>query len=513
MKVTDCMPKKKEDWIAETLKSAGLLAGGHAFGLSIGFISRILIIRYLSQEYFGVYSLGLALVNIFVLISCLGLTQGTTRQISHHKEADNSKVPILMGSSIIIVICSSIASSLVLFFFSEKIATVFFHEPSLTQPLRIFSFAVPLIALFRILISIFRGHSKTKPKLYFKIIKHVVFLLGLTFVVSLALSIDSVVYAYLLSYLASLILLLFYRRYNTTLKFEINLNGKVLKSLLLFSLPLLISSFLWLLLSWTDTMLIGFYLTSREVGLYEGAFSLARNIPLFLGFVGFLHLPSLSTMYGNKELSKMRGIYQTLTRWILYGSIPLFFAFLVFPSFVLKTLFGVEYAAAESILRILSVGFIFHTIVGNNSLALISLGERKVVLTGNLIGFCFNLVLNVFLIPFLGIIGASIASMISYISSNIYESGLLYQKSKINPFSKSYLKSVIIIFANVPLFYLLKRLFKIDFLVFVLLSICYILVCLILLLITDCFGENERIFLSKIEERFGINLEIIKKFL
>ncbi len=54
-----------------------------------------------------------------------------------------------------------------------------------------------------------------------------------------------------------------------------------------------------------------------------------------------------------------------------------------------------------------------------------------------------NVVLNIILIPSCGIEGAAIATAISYFTTNVLNSLRLYQKVKVQPFSKNYIKVVV----------------------------------------------------------------------
>ena len=62
-------------------KGTGIVFIGTIIGMLLGF-GRVIIVRYTTQTEYGIYSLTLVLMSIFVTISTLGLQEGSTRYIA-----------------------------------------------------------------------------------------------------------------------------------------------------------------------------------------------------------------------------------------------------------------------------------------------------------------------------------------------------------------------------------------------------------------------------------------------
>ena len=58
----------------------------------LGFVSRVIIVRYTTQTEYGIFSLALVLMSIFVTISTLGLQEGSTRYIAYFRGKKEEKV-------------------------------------------------------------------------------------------------------------------------------------------------------------------------------------------------------------------------------------------------------------------------------------------------------------------------------------------------------------------------------------------------------------------------------------
>jgi O-antigen/teichoic acid export membrane protein len=63
-------------------KGTGIIFIGTIIGMLLGFVGRVIIVRFTTQTEYGIYSLTLVLISIFVTISTLGLQEGSTRYIA-----------------------------------------------------------------------------------------------------------------------------------------------------------------------------------------------------------------------------------------------------------------------------------------------------------------------------------------------------------------------------------------------------------------------------------------------
>ncbi|MGB3459335.1 MAG: oligosaccharide flippase family protein [Halobacteriota archaeon] len=66
-------------------KGTGIIFTGTIIGMLLAFVSRVIIVRYTTQSEYGIYSLALVIISIFVTISTLGLQQGSTRYIAYFR--------------------------------------------------------------------------------------------------------------------------------------------------------------------------------------------------------------------------------------------------------------------------------------------------------------------------------------------------------------------------------------------------------------------------------------------
>ncbi len=66
-------------------RGTGIIFIGTIIGMLLGFIGRIILIRFTTQTDYGIYCLALVVISIFVTISTLGLSEGSTRHIAYFR--------------------------------------------------------------------------------------------------------------------------------------------------------------------------------------------------------------------------------------------------------------------------------------------------------------------------------------------------------------------------------------------------------------------------------------------
>ncbi|KXA89861.1 hypothetical protein AKJ57_04790 [candidate division MSBL1 archaeon SCGC-AAA259A05] len=503
-----------DDVLGKVVKGAGFILIGTVIGLAVSFVAKIVIIRYITQSQYGIYQQAITVISIFTTVAGLGLRGGVTRQISYYREKNKSKVGSLIGSSLTLGLISSVLVSICIYIFADPIAQGFFNEPDLVLPLKLVSFSLPLVLLGGILVSILRGFENPKGKVLFKnLTTNITRLAGFGVVILLALSFLGVLSVYLISCLLGLLVVGLYTKSKIPSEIGVDIDFSVAKKLIIFSIPLMGAGILATIMNWTDTLIIGFYEVSANVGLYRGAYPLARLIPTLLTAAGFLYMPLISKLEAAETREKINRAYQVVTKWIFSGAFPIFLLLFLFPETILKFFFGAEYIPASLPLRILSLGFMVHAFLGLNGTSLVAIGKTKQNFYGRMVGAASNIVLNILLIPFIGITGAAIASTSSYITINVYLSLKLYQTTGIHPFLEDYIKPVLGSIFLLAIIYLFTTIINIKFWMLPIILLIYLLGYLFLLLLTGSFSEEDINMLVKIDEKIGIDLTTLKEFL
>ncbi|WP_455449626.1 flippase [Natrinema thermotolerans] len=410
--------------IADIGRAGILVLLGTILSMFSGFLFRLINARYLTTDQFGLVVLGISLVNIASIPCLFGLNQGVVRYIAAEKNEQYRDTYVTV-SILTVVVLGGIAG-LLGFIFKDTIKNEFFGGAAPDLLLYIFLCTVPIFALLKLTGGILRGEMNSKGFVQIsKIIRpgSKLILAGIAvFIFGTSTSVAIAFFASTLFTISAGLYLIWVEGWRP----QINRSAKITQ-LYRFSLPLLISSSIFILLSYFDKLLIGYYQSPDHVAIYEVAVTIASLLGLFRSAFGFLLYPKLTEQLANGNESIIAPMYQQTTKWILGLTTPAFAA-LAFRPDLLIFLFGEQYEVAEikPLLVFLGFGLFLNAVSGPNGEAMLGFGRSKSVLIYNTIAVSINFVLNIMLIPRYGLVGAAIASLLGYTSMNILKSIDLY---------------------------------------------------------------------------------------
>ena len=513
------MPEPLSDSLKKVARGAGIAMMGITLGLLFNFIAKVIIARYGLETNYGMFSLALAILNLSMMLSCLGLHLGVTRYIAYFRAKDDvAKVREAISVSLQLSTAASLIICIALFFSAEAIAVNIFHNSQLTQFLRIFAIGTPLFTLIYIIAAIFRGFDQVEPQVCFQyIMVNGLFIIFLALIVAIDLPFVTVFYAYLAALAVTFIGIAIY----TTKKLphpiiftDKETNDTVRKDLLFFSLPLLGMAMLFMMVLWMDTLMLGHFKTPEVVGLYNAAYPLAQSIFLPPFALMLIYTPIVTGLYSRNLMADLKRSYTIATKWLAFITVPIFLVLCLYPEYVLGLFFGSAYIAAAPALRILSLGFILNNLPGPYVATLIALGKSRFMMWATLAVATVNVILNIVLIPPLGIVGAAIASAASLTLFSTINSVKLYLVCQAQPLSKNLLKPLV---ASVILALIFQFIFgNLIMVVWWMLPFLFILYYAIYgtaVILSRSFDREDIVILLEIEKRLGINAEPIKKIL
>ena len=256
--------------------------------------------------------------------------------------------------------------------------------------------------------------------------------------------------------------------------------------------------------------MLGYFIDAKAVALYNAALPLSNLLKIVMSSLGFIYVPALTQAYAKKRIKVMKRCYQITTKWSFAFSLPIFFVIFLFPQNVL-TVFGLTYTDAYLVLQILALGHFLDPYFGPNWHTLINIGKTNFLAKSFFAGFIINVLLNIALIPKMGISGAAIASTISFGMIEIIMTTKLFTMYKIHPFSKNFLKLNIIAISLLYLFSsFIRKFFAINWLSCLLI---FLLLYGLLVIFTKCIDKEDMVLISILESVTGKKFSRIKNFL
>jgi O-antigen/teichoic acid export membrane protein len=197
-----------------------------------------------------------------------------------------------------------------------------------------------------------------------------------------------------------------------------------------FTWPLGAAMVLQIVLLWLDTILLAALDSAREAGIYKAAGSFVLQGTFAQTTIVLVVGPLLSAMLARGERDRAQSIYQTATWWITAMSWPVYVTLAVFGPLLLE-LFGDEFVEGGGALRILALTMLLAMAAGPASAALVMSGRSTWNLANTAVALALNVVLNLLLIPPLGMTGAAVAWSVSILVSNVFPGVQLWRAMRL----------------------------------------------------------------------------------
>ena len=406
------------------LSGSGLVMAFKVAGAGAGYIFAYLITTNYGAESFGIFELSLTALTIASLFARLGLGGALVRFISEfiEKGAD-VHLRKVYRLALFISLPFSIFLGVLLYLYAYELAMLFGNE-ALTTPFRIVAHIIPFATSYQINAEAYRGMKEMTG--YSILQRGTVIIIAIAVFFMLQFQDYETHLIPLFSFGTGVVLLSIFAAFTTPRTLSKQVVAKTtfktdeiaIKPLLKVAFPMLISTSMFMIMNWTDTLMIGYYLDESEVGIYRLAFKVATLITFAQFAINSIAAPMFSSFSAKNDLASLRKMTLNIGYMNLIISTPIFIAILIFPSFVLD-FFGEEFTTGVAPLIILAIGQIINAICGPVMYLLNMTGKEKQARNIIIVASIINIALNLYLIPIYGLMGAAIATGVSTVVWNI----------------------------------------------------------------------------------------------
>ncbi|SDK16451.1 Membrane protein involved in the export of O-antigen and teichoic acid [Halovenus aranensis] len=499
-----------KDDLSSAIESAIFVFIGILISSFSGLAERITIARFLDPGLYGDVNIALAILNLSSMIALFGLAQGVPRYMSRYDKIEDMRGVWFTG-----LVFSLLISGVVMMLFLHDIelfTSNLMDTENAKGLLGLFLLSLPFFVGMRIGIGGIRGFENTVYRTY---VKDIIYPIGriilLMFFLFLGMNILAVGYAYLIACILGFIFAHILLNRLMPLYGDVNYESV---ELIKFSLPLVFASLLFQLLVKTDTIMLGYFVDSYEVGLYSAAYPISNMMILILSAFGFIFLPMTSRLDSEDKTENIDSIYKMTTKWIVVFTFPLFVTIITVPGQILHLLFGSNFTAASTALIIITVGFFARAIGGRNHEVLAAIGLQKYVLYSSFVAFIVNILLNIILIPQLGIEGAAFASGTSFVLLNFVMVAVLSIKKGIYPVSQTMKRTIITltVLVLIPVF-AFTHLFTMKIFAPLYIGIISSVLTVAVVVLFNCLEENDIILVEVFESKTGLKIPFIRSFI
>jgi O-antigen/teichoic acid export membrane protein len=507
--------EESDEDLSALLSSASLMLFIGSLGSVSRLLERVVMGRYLGPDAFGEVQIGFSIMTVSATVAMLGLREGIPRFMTRFENAADTRGAWVTGTGLSIVLTVIVVAGLALNV--ERLSDRFFDPSTPPELLVVFIATLPFFVGLEIVVAGIRGRENTIYRTYSRDLIYNILRLGLIVVLLAA---GYGVVAAGAAYLASaavgfaVALWLFNRLFSLRGAFRTRT-----REMVVFSMPLMLSSMVSILLAQIDTLMIANYLPTTQAGIYNAAWPLARAVGVIVSSFGFLFLPLMSRLDAGGRDEEINRMYKLTSKWVFVVTFPALLCLVAFADDLLLV-FGPEYTPGAAALAILALGSFTSAAFGRCQDALSAFGYTKYIFAVNAVAGVLNVALNAVLItgyglaPDLGINGAAAATAISTVTLNGSALAVLWYKSGVNPLSRWTIQTFVLLPAVLfPPSLLLAQAVTLPLPALIAFVPIAGIAAVALLALTGSLQAEDEIPVDLIEANLGITIPLIRRYI
>ena len=381
----------------------------------VGALLIIGLARLLDPSGYGIFFLALSIFSIFDLISRLGIGRSAGRYIAEYKETDRAQIPHIVRTSLQINIVLILIAALVLVLSHRYIAAIF-DEPDLTPLLLTGVLLVSLGTTVTFLTKILQGFEAISFIAALEVIGRISRLILALGLVLAGFGAIGALWGYILSSLLMSVLGFSYliRRIQSIQDRSAQIEPGLRRRIAEYAVPITATNTAKFLEKGVDTILVGYFLSPIAVSYYVVSHQVVTFIETPMSALGFTLSPTFGAQKAAGNIDEISRIYEKILVNALLLYIPAGAGIVLVAEPMIDLIFGSGYSGAVPVLQVLSLYVVFKAVtkITDNGLDYLGRARERAIAKG--VTSVLNVLLNIALIPTIGVVGAAIATVFTY---------------------------------------------------------------------------------------------------
>ncbi|MDQ2052048.1 oligosaccharide flippase family protein [Natronolimnohabitans sp. A-GB9] len=375
----------------------------------------VLLARLLGPDEYGLLFLAISVFSTVGIFSKLGIAKSGARYVSEYKEQRPDQLPHIFRTVLAFNVAAIVIVAVVMAVGHRQIATIL-EEPDLTPLLLLGALYLAFEALATYVRLMLQGLEEIK----FSATVHAIdrgcrFVFAIGFVV-LGFGAIGALVGYILAFALVTVIGLgtiyvrYYRDHAAAPSIEDGLPRRIGE----YSVPLTATSTANVLDKEVDTVLVGFFLNPVAVSYYVISKQVIQFVETPATALGFTLSPTYGAQKANGNVDGAARIYETALSNTLLLYIPIAAGLALVAEPALKLVFGDEYLNAVPVLQVLAFYAVLQSItkLTSNGLDFLGRARERAIVKGTTA--VMNVGLNIVLIPTIGVVGAAVATVVTY---------------------------------------------------------------------------------------------------
>lgn len=399
-------------------RKSALIIATNTFDGILGYVALFFITRYMSPDEYGIVAFALGFVTLFAVLGQLGYSNAHVKKISEGKDfgtCNGTFITIRIG---LIGLMLSVTIAAIIFW------KVIMGQGFETKTHEIAIYIMMIYWVFRLLAGAFSSTFSARKEIAKSQVS--IFLetsvraIATVYVALAGFGAIALALTYVAGEIMSLLSTLYFSR-----KYPIKKPSfELFKDYSKFAFPLILVEVCSDLMTNIDKILIQLFWSSADVGYYFAAFRLTKFINVFAAALVMLLFPTFSALHSKKNIDGIKALVFQSERYLSMIAFPMTFGMIIFAEPAAKILLS-GWVPATPILQVLPFFVLFAVLESPYQSQFLGMNRPHILRNRIIIMVCFNLVLNIILIPKdiqslgitlfgLGARGAAIATVISY---------------------------------------------------------------------------------------------------
>ncbi len=379
--------------------------------------------RVLGAAGFGTFSYVMGLASLLTAFSDLGMSPIVVREGAKNPQLRARYFSTALGLTSLL----ALASAIIIIFGAPLITKI-----PVSQTLVLVVAFVFVLDMIRGLVgsAIFRASEKMEGEALVNIVTQIALIGAGFYLLTRFRSPEGLALAYAIGSAIGLLLALYLVR-GYIRQFIARFEKALIKPILSASIPISLASILGVVMINTDIVLLGWLTNATQVGLFAAAqkpVTLLYAIPSLIAAGIF---PALAR-FAEKNQNHFRLLNEKSIVAVLLFAIPLTVGFLLVGKEIIHLLYGSEYLPATLTMQILAITLITMFPMSMLSNGIFAYNKQKFLVKVGVVGVAVNALLDIILIPILGIAGCAIATVGTQV---ITSASIWFKMKQINNFS------------------------------------------------------------------------------
>ena len=375
-----------------------------------GLILLPILTKMLGAAEYGAWSQIFVTVSLAMPLVMLGLPSAMVRFLPAETEKRNTAKGFF--TVFFTILLTSLVFALFLFLSSDFLATLLLKDASFAPIFKIASALVVLEALNQTSLEPFRIFGQIKRYSMLTILQTFVEVALVSFFVLSGFGLSGAITSLLITRGFILLLSLLFIISHVGFSFP---DFSMFRPYLVFGLPLIPSVLFEIIVASSDRYVIGYFMGAAPVGIYSAAYGIGSIVVAFLGPISYILSPTVFKSYDEGRIDEVKTYLSYSLKYFLMFSIPSVFGLSILAKPMLVTLTTAEFVSAGIfIVPLVALSMIFEGVRAIYGEVVMLLKRTKIFGIASVTAGLINLVLNILLIPYFGIVAAALTTLIAY---------------------------------------------------------------------------------------------------